>query len=77
MKPAIRNNPAIYPPDELLGRLEWMRDVGKAVRVYDRAWTELNALNHREWTLFKKPMKISILVARTGKRPLLSQDIHS
>jgi spermidine/putrescine-binding protein len=41
VKPAIRSNPAIYPPDELLGRLEWMRDVGQAVRVYDRAWTEL------------------------------------
>ncbi len=38
---AFRHNPAIYPPDDLLGRLEWMRDVGKAVRVYDRAWTEL------------------------------------
>ena len=41
VQPAIRHNPAIYPPDDLLGRLEWMRDVGKAVRVYDRAWTEL------------------------------------
>lgn len=39
--PAIRENPAIYPPPEQLDRLEWMRDVGKGIRLYDRAWTEL------------------------------------
>ncbi|HEV8540386.1 MAG TPA: spermidine/putrescine ABC transporter substrate-binding protein [Nitrospiraceae bacterium] len=37
----IRNNPAIYPPDAILDRLEWMTDVGDAIRLYDRAWTEL------------------------------------
>ena len=37
----IRENPAIYPPDSLFPRLEWMTDVGDAIRVYDRAWTEL------------------------------------
>ncbi len=37
----IRDNPAIYPPDALFPRLEWMTDVGDAIRVYDRAWTEL------------------------------------
>lgn len=37
----IRENTAIYPPVEELGRLEWMRDVGRAIRLYDRAWTEL------------------------------------
>jgi len=36
-----RRNPAIYPPPDQLDRLEWMRDVGQAIRVYDRAWTEL------------------------------------
>ena len=36
-----RNNPAIYPPADQLERLEWMRDVGPAIRLYDRAWTEL------------------------------------
>ena len=34
-------NPAVYPPAELMPRLEWMTDVGKAMRLYDRAWTEL------------------------------------
>ncbi len=37
----VRDNPAIYPPDSLVPRLEWMTDVGDATRVYDRAWTEL------------------------------------
>ncbi len=37
----VRSNPAIYPPDSLFTRLEWMTDVGDAIRIYDRAWTEL------------------------------------
>lgn len=39
--PAVLANPAVYPPPDLLPRLEWMTDVGKTLRVYDRAWTEL------------------------------------
>jgi hypothetical protein len=31
----------VYPPDEIIRRLEWLNDVGDAVRTYDRAWTEL------------------------------------
>ena len=38
---STRDNPAIYPPLDQLSRLEWMRDVGKGIRLYDRAWTEL------------------------------------
>jgi spermidine/putrescine transport system substrate-binding protein len=38
---STRGNPAIYPPVDQLDRLEWMRDVGRAIRLYDRAWTEL------------------------------------
>jgi spermidine/putrescine-binding protein len=37
----ILDNPAIYPPLDLLPRLEWMTDVSAALRMYDRAWTEL------------------------------------
>jgi spermidine/putrescine-binding protein len=37
----VRENPAIYPPDAVLARLEWMADVGEAIRLYDRAWTEI------------------------------------
>ena len=39
--PAVRENPAVYPPESVMPRLEWMHDVGGAVRLYDRAWTEL------------------------------------
>jgi spermidine/putrescine-binding protein len=39
--PHIRNNPAVYPPDSVFDRLEWMADVGEAIRFYDRGWTEL------------------------------------
>ena len=38
---STRDNPAIYPPLDQLSRLEWMQDVGKGIRLYDRAWTEL------------------------------------
>jgi len=37
----LRENPAVYPPDSALDRLEWIADVGEAIRLYDRAWTEL------------------------------------
>ncbi len=37
----VRENPAVYPPDSAWDRLEWMTDVGEAIRLYDRAWTEL------------------------------------
>jgi spermidine/putrescine-binding protein len=41
LPPEIRNNIAVYPPDEILPRMEWMEDVHEAIRDYDRAWTEL------------------------------------
>lgn len=44
----VRENPAVYPPPDLLPRLEWMRDVGTAIRVYDRAWTELKMTRSRK-----------------------------
>ena len=37
----IRNNIAVYPPNEMLPRMEWLEDVQEAIRYYDRAWTEL------------------------------------
>lgn len=39
--PAVRQNPAVYPPEEAIARMEWMEDAGEAIRYYDRAWTEL------------------------------------
>jgi spermidine/putrescine-binding protein len=41
VKPAVRDNPAVYPDETALGHLEWMMDVGDTLRLYDRAWTEL------------------------------------
>lgn len=41
VKESVRSNPAVYPPEAVLDRLEWMADVGDAIRLYDRAWTEL------------------------------------
>jgi spermidine/putrescine transport system substrate-binding protein len=38
---SVRNNPAVYPPQEVIDRMEWMVDAGEAIRYYDRAWTEL------------------------------------
>src|SRR5438128_2122047 len=37
----IAQNPAIYPPASVVARLEWIKDVGEAIKLYDRAWTEL------------------------------------
>lgn len=41
---ADRNNPAVYPPQEQLGRMEFLEDLGEAVRrLYDPAWTSVKA----------------------------------
>jgi spermidine/putrescine transport system permease protein len=40
---AIRRNPAIFPPDDVLERLELIRDMGDATLLYDRSWTEVKA----------------------------------
>jgi spermidine/putrescine-binding protein len=37
----IAQNPAVYPPESVVARLEWIKDVGEAIKLYDRAWTEL------------------------------------
>jgi spermidine/putrescine transport system substrate-binding protein len=39
--PALLNDPGIYPPDELKRKMEWLIDVGEAIELYDRIWTEL------------------------------------
>ena len=41
VKDHVRENPAVYTPDSVFARLEWMTDVGREIRFYDRAWTEL------------------------------------
>jgi spermidine/putrescine-binding protein len=37
----ILEEPAIYPPQEVMDRLEFLRDVGEATAIYDRSWTEI------------------------------------
>jgi spermidine/putrescine transport system substrate-binding protein len=41
--PADLNNPGVYPPAEIMKRLEFQKDVGEATRIYDQIWTELKA----------------------------------
>ncbi len=37
----ILEEPAIYPPPEVMDKLEFIRDVGEATAIYDRIWTEI------------------------------------
>ncbi|MGQ9600037.1 MAG: ABC transporter substrate-binding protein [Anaerolineae bacterium] len=37
----ILEDPAIYPPPEVMDKLEFIRDVGEATPIYDRIWTEI------------------------------------
>lgn len=41
--PEIREEPAIYPPLEVMDRLEWIEDVGEMTPLYERLWTEVKA----------------------------------
>ena len=41
--PEIANDPAIYPPDEILEKLEWIRDLGEAVALYEAVWDEVKS----------------------------------
>ena len=43
IRPEILNDPQIYPPADVMERLEWIRDVGEAGDLYDRAWTEMKS----------------------------------
>ena len=39
----ILEEPAIYPPPEVMEKLEWIEDVGEATPLYERMWTEVKA----------------------------------
>lgn len=43
LNPDILEDPAIYPPPEVMARLEWIEDVGAATPLYERIWTEVKA----------------------------------
>ena len=36
-------NPNIYPPPDVMKRLEFLRDLGKETRLYDEVWTRVKA----------------------------------
>ena len=38
---AIRDNPAIFPPADVVARTELIEDIGEATVLYDRLWTEV------------------------------------
>ena len=41
--PEIRNDPAIYPPKEVLDRCELIKDLGEPTQLIDELWTEIKA----------------------------------
>jgi spermidine/putrescine-binding protein len=41
--PEILADPAIYPPDEVLDRCEFIDDLGETTTLLDRYWTEIKA----------------------------------
>jgi spermidine/putrescine transport system substrate-binding protein len=43
MDGAVRNNPTVYPPAEVLARGEFQMDVGEAILVYEKFWERLKS----------------------------------
>ncbi len=43
IKPEGLNNPAIYPPPEVMAKLEFLEDLGASTRLYDEIWTQIKA----------------------------------
>ncbi|MEO8356141.1 MAG: spermidine/putrescine ABC transporter substrate-binding protein [Chloroflexota bacterium] len=41
--PAILEDEGVYPPPEVTSHLQWIEDVGDALELYDRIWTEFKA----------------------------------
>jgi spermidine/putrescine transport system substrate-binding protein len=39
----LLNNETMYPPDDVLNRLEFMHDVGTATALYNRIWNEIKS----------------------------------
>ena len=43
ISPDILEDPGIYPPPEVMAKLEMMESLGETVFVYDRLWTEIKS----------------------------------
>lgn len=43
IKPDDAKNPAIYPPADVMAKLEFLEDLGAKTKLYDEAWTQVKA----------------------------------
>jgi spermidine/putrescine transport system permease protein len=43
VKKTLQNNPALFPPPQTLKNCEMLEDLGEAVLIYDRLWTEVKS----------------------------------
>ncbi|OHB85960.1 MAG: polyamine ABC transporter substrate-binding protein [Planctomycetes bacterium RBG_19FT_COMBO_48_8] len=43
INPADRDNTAIYPPSEIVSRLEYINDLGEYNKLYDELWTKIKS----------------------------------
>jgi len=41
--PDLLKNPAIYPPPEVMAKLEFLQDLGPKLRMYDEVWTTIKS----------------------------------
>jgi spermidine/putrescine transport system substrate-binding protein len=41
--PTILEDEGVYPPEDVAAHLQWIEDVGDALQLYDRIWTEFKA----------------------------------
>lgn len=43
IQPELLKNPAIYPPSDVMAKLEFLSDLGPSLRLYDEVWTQIKA----------------------------------
>jgi spermidine/putrescine transport system substrate-binding protein len=43
INPVDLGNPTIYPPPEIMAKLQFVQDLGKKLRLYDELWTQIKA----------------------------------
>ena len=43
IQPELLNNPAIYPPADVMAKLEFLNDLGSNLRLYDEIWTQIKS----------------------------------
>ena len=41
LEPSLLNNPAVYPPPDVMSKLEFVEDLGRSTRLYDEVWTQI------------------------------------